>query len=267
MSGSALGWLASQAFTDLRGPLTSYGSLDVLVLGLAGASIGGLFLGFTALRRGGRPLVEAAAGAAIGMLAAVLAGMLGVAIGTALSRGGGRQAFLFARLIVFGLFGGGVGAAVAARFTDIDRRRPIDGFVFGLLAGVVAGLILSMPGPTQTWQLLAFLVVGLGVGFGASRIRRAVGIVSTAPTPGRPGDLLGHREWELYDGQSVVLDGGTEVRAAAGRVRVESPGAAAVTLQATLSGLPITDSVELRERQTIAVGARRYQFSRLPKVG
>jgi hypothetical protein len=264
ISGSALGWLVAQAFTDLRGPLTSYGSLDVVVLGVVGGSIGGFFLGFTALRRGGRALVEAAAGVAVGMLAAVLAGLAGVAIGSAMSRGAGRQAFLVARLLVFAFVGGGVGAAVAARFSDVDPRRPIDGLVFGLLAGLLAGLILSLPGPTQIWQLLAFLVVGLGVGFGASRIRRAVGIVATAPVAGRPGDLFAHREWELYEGHSVELAGGASVRAAAGRIVAHPAGGG----KTTLGGRPLAEQqpVDLGERELLSVGGRSYQFSRLPKI-
>ena len=38
----------------------------------------------------------------------------------------------------------------------------------GLLAGVFAGVVFSLPGASDLWQALAFAIVGAGVGWGTA---------------------------------------------------------------------------------------------------
>jgi hypothetical protein len=262
LSGAALGWLAIQPLSDLGPFVTSYPVLDVVGLGLLGGSIGGFLLGFTAIRKGQRALVEAAGGVAVGTLAAVVGGVVGRMVAGLEFLGTSRQGYLVARLIIWGLTSGLLGGALAARFVAIDRSRPADGFGFGLFGGVVAGLIFSLPGPTRIWQLIGFLLVGLSVGFGASRIRRALGVIGADSGPGRAGRLLGHREWEVFVGTPVDLDGIATVEASNGRLIARLvPGS---TGSLTVSGRSVTSSAEVGEHEPIGVGNRVYRFSRLP---
>ena len=258
LSGAAVGWLATQPLTDLNRAVTSYGALDLLVLAIIGAALGGAILGSAALRKGLPVGLETAAGLAIGALAALAGGVLGLWIGGVV--GSSRNGFLVARLVGWAFVGALLGGALGSRFVAMDRTRPLDGLLFGLASGAVGALIFSLPGPTQIWQLLAFLLIGAAVGYATSRIDRAAFVVWRVPSSERP-HLLRHREWEVYADRAVLIEPNVTVQAASGRLNL-CPAAGAAD-PVTAGGRPVVGAADISDLTDFRVGNRAYQLRRI----
>jgi len=175
LTGAAFGWLAGQLLTDLGAVINSYVILDLATLALLGGSVGGLVRGVGAvpppLRREGKLALEAALGGLIGALAATTGGLLGLLIVGAGRLDHSGSGFLIARLLVWGLAAASIGVGLALGAASRDRSRFRDGALGGLAGGLLGALLFSLPGPTQVWQLLGFLFLGAGVGYGAGRSR------------------------------------------------------------------------------------------------
>ncbi|MEZ4455815.1 MAG: FHA domain-containing protein [Gemmatimonadales bacterium] len=264
VTGAVLAWaIAALALADLPGFLAGYGALDVFVAGLLGALIGALVLGVRALRRAESPgiglLVGALLGAFGGLVGAVLGGLVAGAIGFT----GSRQSFVLARLIFWVLAASFIGAALGLVDVKRDARRVLDGLLFGLGAGLFGGLLMSLPGRTDLWQLLGFLVVGLGIGAGLSlpALQRALGVLELE-SEGRSGvGLLRHRGWEIGHRGVNRIGGLFEVVVQGGRCRLQPLG----TSGAQLGGRPVTGATELLNQDVLTVGERRYRYRRFPE--
>ncbi len=262
LSGAALGWALSQTFTDLGSLIDNYGALDLLVLGLLGGAIGAAVLGVAALRKGQNVPLELAGGLLLGVLTAVGGGFVGFLVSGVVGLAASHQGFLLARLLVWALAGGLVGFGLALRTVATDRVRLLEGLLLGLGGGAIGAMIFSLPGPTQVWQLFGFLLVGLAVGYGVSRNRRALGVVELALVEGRSVGLLRHREWEIYDGQATPIGRRLKIDAAGGRCRLSLAGAGSEPV--IVAGKPLQGFTELLNEDELKIGDRTYRFRRFP---
>ncbi len=259
LSGAAAAWLLSQLLIDLGRVIDSYRILDIVVLALLGAGVGGFLLGFGARRQGQRVIVEAAIGAAIGALAAAAGGAIGLAVARIPGLGSSREGFLVARVVLWGLVGGLLGWGLGTRHATLDKGRPVDGAMFGFLGGAVAALIFSLPGPTSIWQLVAFLLVGSAVGFGTSRLQRAAAVL-WRPGAARAANLIHHREWELYPDRLATIGPDFAIEVAGGRLLLR-PSRAGVL---TIAGLPVDGERVVGDDEVIVAGGQSYHVHRLP---
>jgi hypothetical protein len=240
--------------------IRTYLILDLVTLAILGAAIGGMLLGFAALRQSQSVASEAAIGVLLGGLAAP-AGLLGSVLTSIPGPPSSRLGFIAARLFVWVVAGSFLGALLASRFAALDRRRPLDGALFGAAAGAIAALIVSLSGPAQLWQLIAFMVLGLGVGYGSTRIDRAVGVVVQVGSAARAGTLLGHREWEVFDGRSIAIEARMIIHAGGGLIQAHSlPGASPLSVSGRVGAAPF----EVRDRDLINAGDRAFQFHLRP---
>jgi hypothetical protein len=262
LTGAGLGWVASQGFTDLGSLIDNYGVLDLVVLALLGALVGGMLLGLGALRKGQNVPLETAAGILLGAIGAATGGFLGFLLSGVAGLESSRQGFLLARLLVWAFAAGLLGLALALRTVTLDRIRLLEGLLLGLGGGAIAAMIFSLPGPTQVWQLFGFLLIGLAVGYGVSRNRRALGIFELALVRDRSVGLIGHREWEIYDDRSTPIGRRLKVDAAAGRCKVSPVSQSSEPV--ILAGTPVQGAVDLLNEDTLTIGDRKYRFRRMP---
>ncbi len=264
LSGAAAAWLAAQLLTDLGPLVDSYRILDLLVLTLLGAGVGGFLLGFAALRQGRRVWPEVALGVVIGGLAAAAGGAIGLTLARIPGLNGSRAGFLVARVAMWGLVGGLLGWGLGSRFARLDKGRAFDGLLFGFLGGAVAALVYSLPGPTSIWQLLAFLLLGSAVGFGVSRMDRALGILWRSSGASQPANLVRHREWEIHDDQVVPIETAFVLEVAGGRLTArpapDRPGSLEV------AGQVVETAREHRDDEVIVAGGRSYRFHRFSRA-
>ncbi len=262
LTGAGVGWALSEILTDLGSLIDNYGTLDLVVLSLLGACIGGALLGVGALRKGQNVPLEMAAGLLVGALAAVGGGFVGFLVSGIAGLENSRQGFLLARLLVWALAGGLLGLVLATRTIVTDKIRLVEGLLLGLGGGAVGAMIFSLPGPTQVWQLFGFLLIGLAVGYGVSRNRRALGVFELALVEDWSVGLFRHREWEIYDGRSTAIGRRLKVDAAAGRCKV-SPLAGS-TDPVILAGTPVQGATDLLNDDVLTIGDRKYRFRRMP---
>lgn len=264
LTGAAAAWLAGTLFTDLGDVLVSYGALDLAVAALLGVAVGAAVAGLDALRRNGSVLGAAALGLALGGAGAAAGALVGLFLAGLGGLGDSRQGFLVARLVVWGLAAGLAGLALAAIQVRRDPRRLLDGLLFGVASGVVGGLVMSLPGPTELWQLLGFGGAGAALGYALGRPARALGLVELESAGGRVPGLLGHREWEVRDDGSNPFGRRFEIRAAKGRLSLVPTGRGGD--EASLGGKPISGPTDLVNDDVIAVGEQRFRFRRFPEA-
>lgn len=163
------------------------------------------------------------------------------------------------------MLGGALGAAIALPAVRRDGRRIIDGLVFGLVAGAFGGLIYCFPGPSDGWQLVAFVVVGIGVAVGvtAPMLQRSAAILELESTGHRPVGVLTLREWALDERTGTQLSHGGAVA----RVEWKRGRFAILPAEGTgtvvVSGHPIQTAIYLRNYDLIELGEMRYRFRRL----
>ncbi|MEO8451699.1 MAG: hypothetical protein ABI647_18040 [Gemmatimonadota bacterium] len=268
LTGAGLGWFVSSLFTDLGTVLSSYGALDLTVAGILGAGIGAAILGTAAARRTEPAALGLLLGAGLGGLGALLGSFIGLLVAGKLGWANSRQGFIVARLLVWGLTGGLTGLALGIRWVARDRIRLLDGLLYGLGAGVLGGLLFSLPGPSDLWQMLAFALIGTGLGYGLTGpgLKRSLGVLELETVAERSTGLLGHREWEIADNGVTSLGPRFQVEAASGRLKVLPTGHGGGE-PAQLAGRPLTAGAELLNLDTLAIGDRRYRFRRFPQAG
>ncbi len=193
-AGAFLAWLLTGLRADIGGIVSSYARLDVMTMLLLGGLVGTAVLVGGALRRRGSVAVAALAGFLLSGGGAAL-----VAAGAALLPGMvSLRGFVVARELGWAL-AGGVSAVLLSVYAGIpDARRSSESLVLGLLAGAVAGIVFALPGPSELWQALAFLVYGSGVGVASAgpELWHAAAIVEASGRP-RVGRILALREWPV----------------------------------------------------------------------
>lgn len=266
VTGGAVAWLlAATLLVDLPGLLPSYGALDLAVAVLLGGMIGGLVLAADATRRAGSAGLGLLTGLCLGALGAAIGGVLGGLASGAVGFNVSRQGFLLSRMAFWTLTSGVAGLFIGLAAVRRDRRRPLDGLLYGLAVGLFGGLLVSLPGRTDLWQLLGFLVVGLGIGAGYAwpALRRAAGVLELERAGDRSVGLLRHRGWELPAAGVSSIGGLFEVRTQGGRAQLVPTGAGAGS--ARLAGQPLAGAAELLNQDELVVGDRVFRFRRFPE--
>lgn len=264
-AGALIAWLVCSTITDLSDALPTYARLDLAVGGMLGALVGAFVAGGDALRRRSSVPIDALFGFGLGLVGGLAGAAAGAGLGGVLAPRLSPGTFPIARLLAWTILAAAIGLTLGMRWWQDDERRTIDGAGYGALAGAVAGIIYSLPGPSEFWQALAFLVVGAGVGAGscAPSLRRSVAILELERTGrGRVG-LTRLREWALTGGSSVPLErDGSAVASVicdATRCRiVPATGGSGVSV----AGKPLAAPMELVNEDRIAVGDAQYRFRR-----
>ena len=268
VTGAGIAWVVTATlFTDLGDVLSSYGSLDIAVAAVLGATIGAVLLGLVASTRAESVPGGIALGALLGAVGAGGGALLGLLGAGFMGLGDSRQSFIVARLAVWGLAGGLAGALLALPAVGRDRFRPLDGLLFGLGAGLVGGLLLSLPGPSDLWQLLGFLTTGAAVGAAVviPGFRRSIGVVELEHVGGRSVGLLRHRGWEIGDNRITPLGRAFQIEARQGRCRLVPTGYAASEV-VQVGGKAVTGPVDILNQDPIAIGPRVFRFRRFPEA-
>lgn len=160
--GALLAWFAGRALTDLRAPLNSVDAVDLVAAALMAGGIG------IAIAVGSLARRDVGVGGALPMLVgAPLTGaatLLGVLVtGPAPSAG----QFIVGRIVAWALILALLSLLITAPRRSLPASRWATSLGVGALAGTIAALTFSLPGPSLIWQALAFLIAGLGVGIGA----------------------------------------------------------------------------------------------------
>jgi hypothetical protein len=265
MTGALLAWLIASTITDLSDALPTYSRLDLAVGGMLGAFAGAFIAGNDALRTRTSIPLGALFGFALGLVGGVAGGAVGAGLGGVLAPRLAPSGFPVARIVAWAVLGAAVGLTLGMRWWQDDERRTADGAGYGALAGAIAGLVYSLPGPSEFWQALAFAIVGAGVGAGvcAPSLRRSVAILELERDGSARIGLTRLREWGLLSGASVALDrdGSTvaSVVCEATRCRiVPVAGGGGVRV----AGKAVAAPIELVNEDRIAVGDAQYRFRR-----
>ncbi|MBA2685249.1 MAG: hypothetical protein H0U66_12245 [Gemmatimonadaceae bacterium] len=267
MAGALLAWLVCSTITDLSDALPTYARLDLAVGGMIGVFAGGFIAGSDALRRRTSLPLGVLFGVLLGLVGGVAGGAAGAGLGGVLAPRLTPPGFVVARILAWVVLGSALGLTLGMRWWQDDERRTVDGAGYGALAGLVAGILYSLPGPSEFWQALAFVILGAGVGAGvcAPALRRSVAILELERgSRGRIG-LTRLREWGLLNGESVALerDGATvaSVVCESTRCRIVPSGAGV-----RVSGKTVSAPTELVNEDRIAIGDAQYRFRRRRRV-
>jgi hypothetical protein len=250
--GALLAWIIVGFWTDTSSILSSYARIDQLTMALLGATIGAAVLGGIALRTRG----VVAAGLAAGLLLGAIAGVGGATIALALPLGTTIRAFLLVRLAGWAAAGLLAAALLACYPRPFNARRVGESALLGLLAGAIGGALFALPGPSEVWQGLAFLVLGAGVGLavGGPYIWGAVAIVEAAPTRHMLPNVLSLREWPVYDESSIVI-GDAQIGCQAGALALYPP-----TTGAMLNDRPVSAPTFMPAGGRLTVGLARFRI-------
>ena len=259
MTGAAAAWIGSQWLTSLGPVISSYGALDLVMLALLGAGIGGLIgAGAASLRAepmakaAGFGLLRGAGGAAAGGLIAFL--MSGVA-GLDRSAAG----FVVTRVVVWVLAGAGLGAAVAAPTAAAGRIQLGRASLGGAVGGLLGAGLLAVPGPASVWQLVGFLMVGTLVGYGYLAAAPGSWVVERLPSGG-PVGLWHHREWEVDDQRPALIGDQVRVEAVGGQGRVVPTGAGGSVV--TVGGRVIRAATSVQPGDRLRIDDHEYLIRR-----
>jgi hypothetical protein len=264
MTGALLAWLVASTITDLSDALPTYARLDLAVSGMLGAFAGAFIGGGDALRRRASVPVGVLFGLVLGLVGGVAGGAAGAGLGGVLAPRLNATSFPLARIVAWAVLGAAIGLTLGLRWWQDDERRTVDGAGYGALAGVVAGILYSLPGPSEFWQAIAFAILGAGVGAGVSApsLRRSVAILELERDGSARVGLTRLREWGLSSGSSIALerDGSpaASVVCEATRCRVVPVAGGGVRV----AGKQVAAPIELVNEDRIAIGEEQYRFRR-----
>ena len=266
MAGGLAGWGASAWVRDLGPLISTYARLDLFTGAVLGAAVGTTVLGGAALRRQERVLPPCALGVLLGVLAGAGGAALGLAAWSLVAQG--EAGFRAGRVLAWAVLGTVIAAGVALGGGRERLRAVPEAAAWGALGGIAGGVAVSLSGPGDFWQALAFALAGAAAGGGVSwrPVRRAAGVIEVESVAGREPGLLGHREWPLADGARIRLRGagaaGTDavVALAEGRCWI---GPAAQGAAVVVGGRTLAEAAELRDGDRIDLGAARFRYRRL----
>jgi hypothetical protein len=264
MTGALLAWLVASTITDLSDALPTYARLDLAVSGMLGAFAGAFIGGGDALRRRASVPGGVLFGLVLGLVGGVAGGAAGAGLGGVLAPRLNATSFPLARIVAWAVLGAAFGLTLGLRWWQDDERRTVDGAGYGALAGVVAGILYSLPGPSEFWQAIAFAILGAGVGAGVSApsLRRSVAILELERDGSARVGLTRLREWGLSSGSSIALerDGSpaASVVCEATRCRVVPVAGGGVRV----AGKQVAAPIELVNEDRIAIGEEQYRFRR-----
>ncbi|HJP56943.1 MAG TPA: hypothetical protein VJ847_07955 [Gemmatimonadales bacterium] len=217
-AGALVAWLVSGLWTD-AGPLVSdYDRLDLVTMLVLGGATGAAVLAGAALRRRESVVLTALAGFGMGGGGAFMAALLAVLLAGRVSIRG----FVVARVLGWAL-AGGLAAPLLSLWAGFEARKVSEALVAGLMAGAVAGVAYSLPGPAELWQGFAFLAFGAGVGLAACgpALWHAAAIVD-GPAPHRAPGILGVREWPIPERGAIDI-GRSRLAIQGGRLALYPP--------------------------------------------
>lgn len=266
-TGAALAWIVTATlFTDLGDVFTSYGTLDVAVATLLGAAVGGMLLGALARARSEGLVIGLAAGVGLGAAGAAVGAFSGLVISGYAGLGDSRQSFIAARLITWALTGGFLGMFLAFRWVRTHAVVPFESLLWGCGAGIVSALLMSLPGPSDLWQLLGFLVIGAATGVGVIHpvMARSLGVIELERAGSGSVGLLGHRGWVVPFHGTATMARSLEVRSQQGRSQVVPTGAGSEPI--ALSGRAVGGPQDLLNQDTITIGSRVFLYRRFPEA-
>ncbi|MEO7038577.1 MAG: hypothetical protein ABI446_01195 [Gemmatimonadaceae bacterium] len=267
MAGALVAWFVCSTITDLSDALPTYARLDLAEGGMIGVFAGAFIAGSDALRRRESMPIGILLGIVLGLAGGVAGGAAGAGLGGVLAPRLTPASFPVARIVAWVVLGAALGLILGMRWWQDDERRSVDGAAYGALAGLVAGILYSLPGPSEFWQALAFGVVGAGVGTGvcAPSLRRSVAILELERGSGGSIGLTRLREWGLLDGATISLAregaAAASVVCEATRCRIVPAGAGV-----RVSGKSIAAPTELVNEDRIAIGDAQYRFRRRSRV-
>lgn len=266
-TGAVLAWIVTATlFTDLGDVLTSYGALDVAVAVLLGAAIGGMLLGALARVQGQSVVVGLAAGLALGAVGAAIGAFSGLVIAGYAGLGDSRQSFIVARVVTWALTAGFLGMFLAFRWVRMHNVVPFEALLWGCGAGIVGALLMSLPGPSDLWQLLGFMVIGAGTGAGVMLpvMARSLGTIELERAGTASVGLLGHRGWVVPFHGTTAMGRTLAVRSEQGRCQMVPTGANAEP--ALLGGRALSGPLDLLNQDTITIGSRVFLYRRFPEA-
>jgi hypothetical protein len=265
MTGALLAWLVVSTITDLSDALPTYARLDLAVGGMLGAFAGAFVGGSDALRTRASVPLGALYGFALGLAGGVVGGAAGAGLGGVLAPRLTPSGFPVVRILAWTVLGTAIGLTLGMRWWQNDERRTADGAGYGAVAGVIAGAVYSLPGPSEFWQALAFAMVGAGIGAGvcAPSLRRSVAILELERSGRARIGLTRLREWGLSSGASVALerDGSAvaSVVCEATRCRIVPVAGGGAVL---VAGKAVSAPIELVNEDRIGIGDAQYRFRR-----
>jgi hypothetical protein len=245
--------------------VSSYGALDLVTIGLLGAAVGGSVGAWAAQRQDQGWLRGLAVGIAAGLAGGAGGGLIAL-LAVSISRlDDSALGFLLARLLAWTAAAGGLAVAMAAIEQRGDQGFLAKPLRSGAIGGVVGALLLSLPGPTVAWQLLGFLAIGIGVGYGVGSRRTAAVTLESQDSRERLLSLFAYREWDIPDNRTTPIGTLFGIEAAAGRFRVVpgSVGGGAVLV----AGRPLEAAADLRVEDVIRVGDREFRLRTLASSG
>ncbi len=223
-TGAAAAWIGAQTITTLGPVISSYGALDLTVLALLGAGIGGMVGAGSASLREERVGRAAGIGLLLGAGGAAAGGLIAFLVTGAFGLDRSAVGFVITRVLVWTLAGGALGGAISAPMAVGGRLRLVRAVAGGAAAGLLGAGLLSTPGPTALWQLAAFLMLGALVGYSCLAELPGSWVVERVPS-GRPVGLWQHREWEIEAGRPAVIGNQVRVESVGGQGRAGPAGA------------------------------------------
>jgi hypothetical protein len=157
--GALAAWAVAGLFTDLSASLPSVRLVDfVVALLLAGGVGAALCVGSVARRLCG------AGPALVGTVLSVALGALALVTIDQATAAATVRSFLLMRVATWMLIAVPVALAVTAPLRALGSQRFLEASVIGLLGGLLGALVASLPGASDLWQVLAFVLCGAAVG-------------------------------------------------------------------------------------------------------
>ncbi len=237
-AGAFAAWVIISRWTDTGAVITDYVRLDQATMLTLGALVGASALAGMALRqRRSVPL-----GFLIGLCLASAGAGIAASLALLLPAVVSPRGFIVARVLGWALCGGLAAALLSLYGAVMDLRGSAESLALGLVAGAVAGVVFTLPGPSDLWQAVAFMAFGSGVAVAACApaLWHAAAIVEWAGGRRRAG-VLSLREWPVPDRGAVAL-AASRLAWHDGRVALHpAPSGASV------DGLAVTQPVYLSE--------------------
>jgi len=223
-AGALVAWAVTSRWSDTGGIVATYARLDQATMLLLGGLVGAAVLAGGALRRRGSVPLAALAGFGLGAAGAVVAASAALLLPGMVSLRG----FIIARVLGWAVAGGLTAVLLSLYGGAPDARRSSESLALGLLAGAVAGVVFTLPGPSDLWQALACMVFGAGVALAAEGpgLWHAAAIVEAVGTGRSPG-ILSLREWPV-PARGAVAIGGTRLAWQTGRLALHPAAAGAM---------------------------------------